>query len=365
MAERGARPHVHPVRRWLLRTVRHLFTPLRPDDYLEMINPLWTTRELRGRVERVVPEGGDAASVLIRPAYEWRGHEPGQYVRLGVVIDGVYHWRAYSLTSDPDPVDGIISVTPKLVENGVVSPYLVRKLEPGDIVRLGEVEGVFTLPDPLPAKMLFISAGSGITPIMSMLRSLDHRDRIDDVVVVHSAHTEDEVIFGSTLRDLDERHPGMRLELWLSGDRGRITPDDLGDLCPDWRERDAFCSGPRDLLDALEEHWDEHGDPERFHLERFQPIIGGNAGSGEGGTIHFLDSEKEVECDGGTPILVAGENAGLKLPYGCRIGICHTCVGTLKSGQLRDLRTDEASEPTGAAVRTCIHTAEGDIEIEL
>ncbi len=85
---------------------------------------------------------------------------------------------------------------------------------------------------------------------MSMLRSLDHRDRIDDVVVVHSAHTEDEVIFGSTLRDLDERHPGMRLELWLSGDRGRITPDDLGDLCPDWRERDAFCSGPRDLLDA-------------------------------------------------------------------------------------------------------------------
>ena len=143
------------------------------------------------------------------------------------------------------------------------------------------------------------------------------------------------------------------------------TTDDLGDLCPDWRERDAFCSGPRDLLDALEEHWDEHGDPERFHLERFQPIIGGNAGSGEGGTIHFLDSEKEVECDGGTPILVAGENAGLKLPYGCRIGICHTCVGTLKSGQLRDLRTDEVSEPTGAAVRTCIHTAEGDIEIEL
>ena len=169
MAERGARPHVHPVRKWLLHAVRRLFTPLEPDHYLEMINPLWSTRELRGRVERVGPESEDTASVLIRPAYEWPGHEPGQYVRLGVIIDGVYHWRAYSLTSDPDPRDGLISVTPKVVEGGVVSPYLVRKIAPGEIVRLGEVEGVFTLPDPVPAQLLFISAGSGITPVSSPL----------------------------------------------------------------------------------------------------------------------------------------------------------------------------------------------------
>ncbi|MGW4016879.1 ferredoxin reductase [Rhodococcus ruber] len=365
MAERGARPRVHPVRRMMLRAVRHLFTPLRPDDYLEMINPLWTTRELRGRVERVVPEGPDAASVLIRPAYEWRGHRPGQYVRLGVIIDGVYHWRAYSLTSDPDPEDGLISVTPKVVETGVVSPHLVRRIQPGDVVRLGEVEGVFTLPDPLPAKMLFVSAGSGITPIMSMLRSLDHRDRLDDVVLVHSARTADEVIFASTLRDLEARRSGFRLVLRLTAEQGRMTPADLDELCPDWREREAFCSGPGDMLDAFVEHWNDHGDPKKLHMERFQPIIGGNAGSGKGGTVHFLDSEADVECDGGTPILVAGEKAGLQLPYGCRIGICHTCVGTLRSGKVRDLRTDEVAEPVGAAVRTCIHTAEGDIEIEL
>ncbi len=81
--------------------MRHLFSPLKPDDYLEMVNPLWTTKELRGRVERVEPQGSEAASVLIRPSYEWPGHKPGQYVRLGLVIDGRYHWRAYSLTSDP------------------------------------------------------------------------------------------------------------------------------------------------------------------------------------------------------------------------------------------------------------------------
>src|SRR6478609_1190128 len=119
MAERGAPPKVPPWQARALRAVRSLFTPLRPDDYLELINPLWTTRELRGRVERVIPQGCDAATVEIRPAHVWPGHRPGQYVRLGVIIDGVYHWRAYSLTSDPNAADGLISVTPKLVEQGV------------------------------------------------------------------------------------------------------------------------------------------------------------------------------------------------------------------------------------------------------
>ena len=101
---------------------------------------------------------------MIKPGFEWEGHEPGQYLRVGVVVDGVHHWRAYSLTSDPDRSDGCICITPKLVESGTVTPYLVRKAKPGAIVRLGGVEGDFVLPDPLPEKLLFISAGSGITP---------------------------------------------------------------------------------------------------------------------------------------------------------------------------------------------------------
>jgi stearoyl-CoA 9-desaturase NADPH oxidoreductase len=365
MAERGAQPHVPRGRRLFLRAVRQLFKPLQPDDYLEMINPLWTTKELRGKVERVEQQGSEAASVLIRPGYEWPGHKPGQYVRLGVVIDGVYHWRAYSLTSDPSPEDGLISVTPKKVDSGVVSPYLVETIQPGDLVRLGEIEGVFTLPEPLPSKMLFISAGSGITPIMSMLRSLDHSDEMGDVLVIHSARTREQVIFLSVLEDLDDRHDGMRLDLRLTSERGRLEPSDLDEVCPDWREREAFCSGPEEMLDALVEHWENNGDPDRLHFERFQPKIGGDAGAGEGGEVCFLDSDKNVECDGGTSILEAGENAGLELAFGCRIGICHTCVGTLKSGKLRDLRSGDVSEPTGQDVRICINAAEGDVELEL
>ncbi len=365
MAERGAAPNVPRGRRLFLRAVRQLFSPLQPDDYLEMINPLWTTKELRGKVECVEPQGSEAASVLIRPGYEWPGHKPGQYVRLGVVIDGVYHWRAYSLTSDPSPEDGLISVTPKKVDSGIVSPYLVQKIQPGDLVRLGEIEGVFTLPEPLPAKMLFISAGSGITPIMSMLRSLDHSGELGDAVVIHSARTREQVMFLSVLEDLARRHERMRLDLRLTSERGRLSPDDLDEVCPDWREREAFCSGPGEMLDALIEHWEDNGDPDRLHFERFQPKIGGDAAAGEGGKVCFLDSEKTVECDGGTSILEAGEKAGLNLAYGCRIGICHTCVGTLKSGKLRDMRSGDVIEPTEQDVRICINTAEGDVELEL
>src|SRR5437660_5284500 len=174
MPEKGAPPSVHPIQRRVLNALGALSTPLLPDDYLELINPLWSTRELRGRIEEVRPETADAATVLIKPGHRWPGHKAGQFLRIGIEIDGVRHWRAYSLTSDPWRDDGLISITPKRVEAGKVSPYLVSKAQPGTIVSLSKIEGEFVLPQESAPKLLFISAGSGITPIMSMLRHLDH-----------------------------------------------------------------------------------------------------------------------------------------------------------------------------------------------
>jgi ferredoxin-NADP reductase len=199
MAERGAVPRVSNGRRRVLGLVRSFTSPLLPDDYLELINPLWSTREMRGRIERVERETPSAVTVLIKPGWEWQGHRPGQYLRLGIEVDGVHHWRAYSLTSDPKRPDGCISITPKLVEGGKVSPFLFGRVRPGAIVRLGGVEGTFVLPDPTPPRLLFISAGSGVTPIMSMLRSIAARAQIQDIVHVHCARTPDAVIFAREL----------------------------------------------------------------------------------------------------------------------------------------------------------------------
>jgi ferredoxin-NADP reductase len=364
MSERGATPKVPGLQRRILRAAESFFTPLLPDDYLEMINPLWTTREVRGRVEQVKKETDDAVTVLIKPGWEWPGHKPGQYVRIGIVVDGVHHWRAYSLTSDPDREDGCISITPKHVEEGAVTPYLVRQCRPGVILKLSDVEGVFTLPEPAPEKVLFISAGSGITPIMSMLRHLDGSGQMRDVVLLHSAKTEDDIIFGEQLREMEERNEGFRVHRQMTSTAGRFEPPHLEELCPDWKDREAFCSGPGELLDALEEHWERQGDSEKLHMERFQPVIGGD-GEGEGGTIKFTKSDLEAESDGSQPILVAGEEAGAELPYGCRMGICHTCVGKLCEGKVRDLRTGEVGGNKGEMIRTCVNAPEGPVVIEL
>ena len=365
MPERGAKPNVPKVRRAALKAVSALSSPLLPDDYLELINPLWSTRELRGRIERIDQEAPDAVTVLIRPGFEWSGHRPGQYLRIGVVVDGVHHWRAYSLTSEPGRPDGCISITPKLVDAGKVSPYLVRRARPGDVVRLGGVEGTFVLPEPLPPKLLFISAGSGITPIMSMLRSLHRDGTLDDAVHIHSARSAEGVIFADLLRRIDESNAGYELHLQLTGERGRLSPGDLDRLCPDWRDRHTFLSGPAEMLEAMSERWQRDGNSELLHLERFQPVIGGEPDEGEGGTVRFLRSEVEAECDSGTPILVGGEEAGATLPFGCRMGICHTCVGRLCKGEVRDLRTGKVHGSEGEMVRTCVNAPEGPVEIAL
>ncbi len=370
MVERGATPEVSPLHKRLLRSARGLTTPLVPDDYIALINPMWSTKELLGRIERIQPETPEASTIVIKPAFDWPGHEPGQYLRIGVSIDGRRHWRAYSLTSDPGHPDGLISITVKHVPEGRMSPHFTRRIEPGATVYLGGVEGTFGLPDPLPEKLLFVSAGSGITPIMSMLRELERRGALDgscDVVHVHSERSAESVIFSDLLNGMAERHPGYVRHEHFTESRDRLGAAAIGELCGDWRERHTLASGPGELLDAITEHWEAEGDPELLDMERFQPKfgMGGGGADGSGGTVRFRVTDVEAKCDTGVPILAGGEEAGANLQYGCRMGICHTCVGKLAEGRVRDLRTGEVHGEQGEMIRICINAPEGHVEVEL
>jgi stearoyl-CoA 9-desaturase NADPH oxidoreductase len=368
MVETGATPRVSLVRRQVSRLGRALTTPLLPDDYFALIKPRWSTRELTGQVVRVRPEHGNAATIVVKPNFPWPTHKPGQYLRIGMEINGIRHWRAYTITSDPDHPEGIVSITVKFTEGGRMSPVFTREVRPGREVFLGEIEGEFMLPDPLPERMLFISGGSGITPIHAMLRELNRRGALDDpdtAVHVHSARTPDHVIFGPHLRRLDERRKGYQLIEVHTKDGKRFDPSDLDDHCPDWREREVFLSGPPKLIEAVEEAFEKADRSEHLHTERFQPVIGNGGGDGSGGTVHFRVSDCEAECGPGVSILVGGEEAGAKLAYGCRMGICHTCVGRLKDGAIRDIRTGSITEASGQMVRVCINAPEGHVEIDL
>ncbi|MDO9395939.1 MAG: iron-sulfur cluster-binding domain-containing protein, partial [Herbiconiux sp.] len=283
-------------------------------------------------------------------------------------IDGIRHWRAYSITSDPGHPEGFVSVTVKRVENGEMSPFFTDRCGAGMQLYLGAVEGEFGLPEngPPPEKILLISAGSGVTPVMSIVRQLDRNGALGDVVHLHGSKTPEHTIFGPMLREVAERRDGYRLHEQHSDTDGRLDVEKLESLVPDWRDRETYLSGPRELIDDLVAHWEAQGDPDHLHTERFQPVIGtGDVDVGSGGTVRFCVTDVEAKCDVGKSMLVGGEEAGASLPFGCRMGICRTCVGRLRSGQVRDLRSGELHGQQGETVRTCVNAPEGDVEIEL
>jgi ferredoxin-NADP reductase len=342
-----------------------LTTPLLPEDYLAYCNPLWALREPRGRVDAVLPETADSATLWIRTPPGWPAHSPGQYVRIGVSVDGVRHWRTYSLTSLAGRRDGRIAITVKVMPDGLVSTQLVRRTRPGTIVRLAPPTGDYVLPDPLPERLLFVTAGSGVTPVMAMLRDLVARDGLPDTVLVHLAPTRDAVIFGVELRRLGHQLPALCLQEHHDDAHGLFDIAALHRLVPDLRERETWACGPEGLLDALGAHFAEAGIPDRLHVERFRPVVAAPGVTGGGGRVTFTASGKVVDADGSTPLLVAGEQAGVLLPSGCRMGICHTCVGHLRSGAVRDLRTGEVHDTAGELVQTCLSAAAGPVEIDL
>ncbi|NEK60212.1 ferredoxin reductase [Geodermatophilus sabuli] len=355
-----ARQPLTALRDRALRLAELVTTPLLPADYLDMVNPLRAGTDLRGRVEAVHPETRDAATLVIRPGADWRPHVPGQWIRVGVDVDGVRQWRAYSLTSDRTRTDGCISITVKAMPGGKVSNQLVHRTAPGTLVHLDQAAGEFVLPTPAPAKALFVTAGSGITPVMGILRN---HPELSDVVLVHSAPTADDVVFGAELRDLAAAGR-IRLVEQHTDTAGQLDPAALAALVPDLTERAAWACGPVGMLEALEEYWTSAGLADRLVTERFRPTV---VVAGEGGTVSFSRTGTTLEADGATPILDAAEEAGVLMPSGCRMGICFGCVLPLREGAVRDLRNGEvttAAPGDGVLIQTCVSAAAGACDID-
>ena len=358
-------------RAWRDRAVRlaeAATTPLVPADYLDLFAPLRSGADLRGRIVSVHPETRDAATLVIRPGADWAGHVPGQYVRIGVDVDGVRQWRAYSLTHGPRR-DGFISITVKAVPDGVVSNYLVHQAKAGTLVHLEQAAGEFVLPEE-PGKLLFVTAGSGVTPVVGMLRNLFPvaesgvvrlpRSSGLDIVVIHVAPTEPDSIFLTNLRQLDEAQ-AIRLVPRYDDVHGLLDVEQLGALVPDLAERTTYACGPAGLLAALEEHHAAHGlelQTEQFRVAVIEP--------GEGGTVTFADGTT-VEASGSTPILDAAEGAGVLMPSGCRMGVCFGCVLPLRQGAVRDLRNGAITTAVpgdNVIIQTCINAAAGECHLD-
>ena len=353
-------------------------SPLLPDDYLKLINPLWSARELRGKIVEVRPETHDSATLVVKPGWGFSAdHRPGQYIGIGLLIDGRWRWRSYSVTSPPRAAGSRnLSITVKAMPEGFLSSHLVTGVRPGTVVRLAAPRGDFVMPDPPPASVLFVTGGSGITPVMSMLRTMARRDQLggqersdsgeisggSDVVHLHSAPTPDEVMFAAELAELGRARPGYRLTVQATRTAGRLDFSRLDDQVPDWRDRQTWVCGPEGMVSDAEKLWTAEGVADRLHLERFAAAR--VAGSGRGGTVTFARTGTTLAADAATSLLEAGEQAGVRLPFGCRMGICHTCVVSLVDGRVRDLRTGAEHEP-GERVQTCVTAPSGDCVVDI
>ncbi len=362
-------------RGWLsrLRAIADLYTyPLRLSHYVELVNPLWTTHLLQARVVGVWDETRDARTLTLKPGRNWRGHRAGQHVRVGVPVEGRHYTRTYTISSPPERRDGRFTITVKTIDGGRISQHLVRRIKVGDYLPVGLPQGDFHLPDAQPVRPLFITAGSGITPAASMIRSLVAQERLPDTVHMHYAPHAHDFIFGKELQELARNQPRYQLQPVYTrtagaADRPRqhFCAEQLERLCPDWREREVYACGPPGLLAALEHHFRESGRAAHLNIERFRADFALVPEDARGGEVRFAQSGLSSSAAANLPLLRVAEDAGLNPQHGCRMGICHTCTTVLLSGAVRDLRDGQLHNEAGSRIQTCVCAAAGDCVLDL
>jgi ferredoxin-NADP reductase len=349
-----------------LKMLEALATPHGIDRYLELVHPMLTVRELRAVVTDVQRTTADSVTLTLRPTRQWQGFRAGQYVQVAVDIDGVRRTRCFSPSGSEHRRDGRIELTVKAHPDGEVSRYLYTHARRGLVIGLSQAEGEFQLPERRPDQLLFISGGSGITPVLSMLRTLVDEGHRGEIAFVHYDRCAADVAHLAELRRIAAAHPNVRLALAFTrqegGDlHGRFHETQLADVAPWYPHAQTFLCGPESLQAAVREHYAAKGIEDSLHTEQF--TLGVAAAAGEaGGELRFGDTVVE---NSGATLLEQAESAGLSPEFGCRMGICFTCTKVKTSGCTRDVRTGELHSEPDTEVQLCISAPVGDVAIEL
>ena len=346
------------------------------DRYTELLDPMWTSED-RATVVRVQRSTPRSVTLWLQPNHArsagrsaaTRGAGPaaaraGQYLNVSVEIDGRRHTRCYS----PANAEGValIELTVARHDGGVVSEYLHRCARPGMTVGLSAPAGDFVLPERLPRRLLLIAGGSGITPVMSMVRTLVEQDRYlpngglrpcGEIAVLHYVRTLDDAGYRGQLAMLPDVRVLHACTRGPGGDlRGHFDEQHLAAAMPD---PDAvYVCGPHALVDAVREHH-----PAAV-AESFAPAPLVIPDAPAAGRITFARSGFDVDNDG-QPLLIQAEAAGLTPQNGCRMGICHTCTHRKVHGVVRNVTTGALSTDDNAAVQICVSAPVGDVEIDL
>lgn len=367
---RSARPGTAPLR----RLFRPLIKPDVFDFWASRFNRSWTWERPLAKLVAREPASRDAMTLLFKPNAHWRGFQPGQHVNLGVDIEGTRLTRSYSLT-DPARADGLLAITVKAIQGGRVSQHLCRSARLGDVFELGPAFGEMTLPARPQGAWLFLAAGSGITPLMALIRQLAGQGMPVDLTLVYWARQRDEFCFLGELRALAAAQPRFRLRLMLTRERARAADEGEGridagllstlelDAADQSRaDQQVLACGPGGFVDTARALLGEC--VASFQAEAFTPppIAVDDTGDVE---VHLRRSGRRLRLPRGQSLLTALEAEGVKPVSGCRMGICNTCACGKFSGSARQLHTGELMHEATSALKLCIHSAATDIELDL
>ncbi len=354
---------------WGARLASALVYPRTVDDFVGLVSPLRTRRAHHARVVSVRRETHDTVTLVLGPGPGYPRHRAGQHVALTLELDGVRRTRIFSIASAERSRGGAerpIELTIRARTGGLVTPRLTKRgagaVREGDVVELGAPAGEFVLGTPVPGRLLLVSGGSGITPVMAMLRTLVERRHGGEVVFVTWARSPRDVLFGAELESIARAAPltcpGLRIEIV----HGPLREGELAAKVPDLRAWDVFACGPAGMLERVRTELSTRGDVTKLRTEVFSPPAP-KAYEGEGGEVTFTRSGTTARGRG--PILPMAEAAGLHPKHGCRIGICRTCVCRKLSGTTRDTNTGALSTDGDVAIRICTSEPVGPVVIEL
>ncbi|MGE0218978.1 flavin reductase family protein [Mycolicibacterium sp.] len=324
------------------------------DRYTELVDRTWIRGQARARVVAVRRTTPRSVTLTLAPNAAFPGFRAGQHVNLSVEIDGRRRTRPYSLANAEG--DARLELTVGRHEGGLVSTYLYEHARRGMVVGLDSVAGDFTLPTVAPDRILFVSGGSGITPVMSMLRTLRARGHRGQVTFVHYARCADEACYRGELTALTAAMPNLAVRHGYTRDtRGSQLPGRFGST--DLGRYDAvFACGPAALVDAVRAVYPD------AESESFVPPV--YAARSSGGSVVFAGSGVAV-TDDGRPLLDQAEAAGLRPESGCRMGICFSCTRRKTSGTVRNLISGAVSSADAEDVQLCVSAPVGDVTLDL
>ena len=364
--------YVRPYSAPMSAVIRHsLFSPYRwlsPslfDFWAGQLNPLWTLREPLARLVRREPAGEGAATLVLRCNRHWAGMRAGQHITLGVELEGRVLRRSYSPTALGRRE---LAITVKAVEGGAISQHLVHHAKPGDLFRLDAAFGDFHMPAAAP--VLLLAAGSGITPMRSLLREACRRPLAAPVDLFYWERNAAAFQFREELQALAAATPNLRVHLLTTREgevpAARVTTHSLavpGDDTP-LAQRHVLACGPDGFVAAARQRLVHQ--VAGFQAEAFTPPAPlSDADSAGEIALTLARSGRQLKVARGRSLLESLEAQGIKPKHGCRMGICNSCSCDRVSGTTRHLRTGEMQSETAQPVRICVSAPTTDLTLDL